>query len=304
MTKPIMGICMALLAGCGSLPMVDVPSPNQNHRIQHLVLHFTALPFDESMRLLTQATDRPVSAHYLVPEPGDATYPHRDLRIYRLVSEDRRAWHAGRSYWGGKQALNDSSIGIEIVNQSHCKSSDPDAEVQTPEMQTCTLPDFPKQQIDLVIRLSLDILARHPDIDAVDVVGHGDIAPTRRIDPGPKFPWKRLFDHGIGAWYDEETVREHRQRLESAPPSLRLIQRALRTYGYQLEETGENDLQTRYVVRAFQMHFRPSRTDGVVDVDTASILFALLEKYRPARIEEVLKKILDLPAATRGRQTD
>lgn len=298
MTRPILGLCMVLLAGCRSLPVVDVPSANQNDRIKYLVFHFTALPFDESIRVLTERTERPVSAHYLVPEPGDPTYPHQDLRIYRLVPEERRAWHAGRSYWRRKQALNDSSIGIEIVNQSHCESSDPEAEVQTPEIQNCTLPDFSEQQIDLVIRLALDILARNPEIEAVDVVGHGDIAPLRRIDPGPKFPWKRLFDHGIGAWYDDETVLEYRQRLASAPPSLRLIQRGLRAYGYQLEVTGENDLQTRYVVRVFQMHFRPARTDGQVDAETASILFALLEKYRP----EALQEILDfLPEEGAGR---
>lgn len=291
MTKPIFGICMALLAGCGSLPMVDMPSPNQNSRINYLVLHFTALPFDESLRLLTQRTERPVSSHYLVPEPGDASYPLQDLRIYRLVPEDRRAWHAGRSSWGGKQSLNDSSIGIEIVNQSHCESSNPEAEIQTPEMQTCTLPEFPEQQIDLVIRLSLDILARNPEIDAVDVVGHGDIAPMRRFDPGPKFPWKRLYDHGIGAWYDHNTVREYHRRFVSTPPSPGLIQRGLRAYGYQVEETGEYDLQTRYVVRVFQMHFRPSLTDGLVDAETTAILFALLEKYRPGRLRENL----DLP---------
>lgn len=289
MTKPIFGVCLALLTGCATLPMVDVASANQNSRIQHLVIHFTSLPFDESMHRLTQRTDRPVSVHYLVPELGDPTYPRQDLQIYRLVPESRRAWHAGSSFWGGRRALNGSSIGIEIVNQSHCESSDPEAEIQTPEMQTCTLLEFPEPQIDLVIQLARDILARHPDIGAVDVVGHSDIAPTRRLDPGPKFPWKRLFDHGIGAWYDEETLLKYRRRFKGVPPSLELIQRGLRAYGYQVEETGQNDVQTRFAVRAFQMHFRPSGTDGLVDEETASILFALLEKYRPQALNEILE---------------
>lgn len=288
--KPILGLCLMLLTGCGSLPVVDVPSQNQNSRIQYLVLHFTAQPFDESMRLLTQRTDRPVSAHYLVPEPGDPTYPHRELNIYRLVPESQRAWHAGRSTWGRKQSLNDASIGIEIVNRSQCTSSDPDAAVQTPEMQTCTWLDYSEEQIALVIRLLQDILARHPDIDAMDVVAHSDIAPDRRLDPGPKFPWQRLHDHGIGAWYDDSTVDTYRQRFADTPPSLGLIQRGLRAYGYGLEDTGEHDLRTRFVVRAFQMHFRPSRMDGVVDVDTAAILFALLEKYRPRSLRELLEE--------------
>lgn len=289
MRKLITGICMTLLAGCASLPIVDVPSANQNARINYLVFHFTSLPFEESMRLLTQRTERPVSVHYLVPELADATYPRNELRVHRLVHEDRRAWHAGKSSWDGKQALNDTSIGIEIVNRSHCESSDPEAEVQTPEMQTCTFLDFPAEQIELVIRLSKSILARHPNIDPIDIVGHSDIAPARRLDPGPKFPWKRLYDQGIGAWYDAETVLKHRQRFDIDPPSLELIQRGLHAYGYEIEESGENDVETRFVVRAFQMHFRPSRIDGLVDNDTASILFALLEKYRRRAFDEILE---------------
>ena len=278
------------LTGCGSLPMEEVESANQNSRIQHLVLHFTSEPFDESMRLLTQRTDRPVSVHYLVPEPGDPTYPDREPRIYRLVPEERRAWHAGQSYWRGKRGLNDSSIGIEIVNRSRCESSDPDAEIQTPEMQTCTFEEFPEAQIELTLRLVRDILDRHPEIGAVDMVGHSDIAPTRRLDPGPTFPWKRFYDHGIGAWYDDETVLKYRRRFDNeGAPSLAVVQQALAAYGYEIEATGDNDLQTRFVVRAFQTHFRPSTMDGNVDLETASILFALLEKYRPSRLEELLQ---------------
>ena len=290
MTRPIPGLLLVLLTGCASLPMIDVPSANQNSRIQYLVLHYTSLPFDESLRLLTQRTGRPVSVHYLIPEPGEMSRAGRDLRIHRLVPEHRRAWHAGKSYWGGKHGLNDASIGIEIVNRSRCESSDPEAEIQTPEMQRCTLLDFPEAQIDLVIRLSKEILARNPDIDAIDVVGHSDIAPMRRSDPGPGFPWKRLFDHGIGAWFDDETVRDHQQRIESGPPlPLEQIQRGLGALGYRIDPTGENDVPTRFVVRAFQMHFRPARTDGLVDAQTTAILFALLEKYRPRALHEILE---------------
>ena len=291
MTRSILSLCLVFLAGCAALPMVEVASANQNGRVQYLVFHFTTVPFDESMRLLTQRTERPVSAHYLVPEPGDPTYPHRRLKIFKLVPEDQRAWHAGRSFWGGRRWLNGPSIGIEIVNQSRCESREPDAEVQTPEMQDCTWREFPDGQIDRVVRLTQDILERHPGIDAVDVVGHSDVAPTRRLDPGPLFPWKRLYEQGIGAWYDDDTAAAYLSRFKDDPPSLELVQRALRAYGYELDATGKLDLQTRFVVRAFQMHFRPTSFDGRIDPESTAILFALLEKYRPRALNDLLKEL-------------
>lgn len=274
-----------LLAACSSIPIVDVPSANQNTRINHLVIHFTSEDFAESLRLLSQKTDRPVSVHYLVPEPGDPTYGDRRLRVYRLVEEDRRAWHAGVSYWDGADVLNDTSIGIEIVNRSACVDSNPEAPESTPEDQHCTFLDFPEEQIDLVVRLVKDIAARNPDIDPVDVIGHGDIAPGRRVDPGPKFPWKRLYDEGVGAWYDDDTVMKYRQRFKSGLPSAFEVQEALARYGYAVEPTGELDPQTRFVLRSFQMHFRPSSYSGAIDSETAAILYALNEKYRPEEDE-------------------
>ena len=182
--------------------------------------------------------------------------------------------------------MNNSSIGIEIVNRSRCEPIDPDAE-PTPENQECTFLDFPEAQIELVIRLATDILERNPDIDPIDVVGHGDIAPGRRLDPGPKFPWRRLYDNGIGAWYDEDTVARYRAAFETELPDIGTLQRALAALGYHIEETGDNDVQTRFVVRALQMHFRPAQWNGRMDAETAAILFALLEKYRPEAFEEL-----------------
>jgi N-acetylmuramoyl-L-alanine amidase len=273
--------------------MVDVPSDNQRSRINFLVLHFTSEHFAESLRLLTQRTERPVSVHYLVPEPGDETYPHDSIRVYRLVPELRRAGHAGTSYWAGTQSLNSSSIGIEIVNRSTCVSDDPGAEIQTPEQQTCTFLEFPEAQIELVVRLAKDILGRNPDINPVDVIGHGDIAPDRRLDPGPKFPWKRLYENGIGAWPDDEAVARYRRQFAAHPVDIALIQRALAAYGYQVDETRENDPQTRFAVRAFQMHFRPDGYSGQADAETAPILFALLEKYRPGAVGQLLQMDTD-----------
>lgn len=274
------------LAACAPYPVVDDPSRYQQSRITHLVLHFTSEHFERSLELLTGRGDTRVSVHWLVPEPGDETYPYDDLRVYRLVPEERRAWHAGRSYWAGAAALNASSIGIEIVNRSAC-TEDPDAGLPTPETQVCTWLPFADAQVDLVIRLAADILERNPDIEPFDVVGHGDIAPTRRVDPGPLFPWKRLYDAGIGAWFDDDTAALWRQRFEAEPPSLAHLQRAFRAWGYDLDDTGDNDVATRFVVRAFQMHFRPAVHDGIADPETAAILFALLEKYRPAQLRRI-----------------
>ena len=271
------------LAACSPLRFVDVESETQSSRIDYLVIHFTSTDFAESMRVLTQRTERPVSAHYLVPERGDPTYPRRRLRVHRLVDEQWRAWHAGQSYWRGEEALNGSSIGIEIVNQSGCIATDPGSEPGTPQ-DRCQFHDFDAEQIDLVIELALDILDRHPRIDPVDVVGHADIASNRRLDPGPTFPWRTLYEHGIGAWYDDETVAGYRERFEAAQPDLVLLQRGLNLYGYDIEDTGEYDGQTRVVLRAFQMHFRPSDWSGQPDAETAAIVFALLEKYRPAAL--------------------
>jgi N-acetylmuramoyl-L-alanine amidase len=261
--------------------MHDAPSANHNSRIQYLVLHFTSEHFAESLRLLTQRTERPVSVHYLVPETGDDTYERNALVIHRLVPEERRAWHAGRSYWAGADALNDTSIGIEIVNRSACVNNDPEAEEPTPEDQSCTFFDYPEEQLALVIELAKDILERNPEIDPVDVIGHADIAPTRRVDPGPRFPWKRLYDEGVGAWYDNDTAMRYRQRFKGGLPGIAEVQRALNRYGYAIEATGELDVETRFVLRTFQMHFRPEITSGEADAETLAILYALNEKYRP-----------------------
>ena len=276
------------LAACGGLRFVDVPAANQSSRVDYLVIHFTGEDFAESMRLLTERTGNPVSAHYVVPESADATYPRRRLRVYRLVDEQQRAWHAGESYWHGDTALNARSIGIEVVNRSQCVDIAPDLESRTPENQTCMFHEYEPEQLELVMALARDILDRYPRIDPVDVVGHADIAPGRRVDPGPKFPWRMLYEHGIGAWYDEETVSKYLSRFVARPPELALLQRALEAYGYQVQDSGVYDPQTRFVLRAFQMHYRPSNWSGQADAETAAILFALIEKYRPAELIDLL----------------
>lgn len=276
--------CLALLGACAGSDFVDMPSRNHNSRVNYLVIHHTSENFADSLEILTQSEERPVSSHYLVPEAGDPTYEDRRLKVYQLVPESRRAWHAGVSYWGGEETLNDRSIGIEIVNKAYCVDRDPDAESVTLDDRLCFFPDFSDQQMTLLIELVRGILERHPDIDPIDIVGHSDIAPDRKVDPGPRFPWQVLHQNGIGTWYDDETMLEYWRRFQDAMPPTAAVQKALHDYGYRIEQTGVVDEQTRLVLRAFQMRFRPSRVNMTIDAETAAILFALIEKYRPGEI--------------------
>ena len=292
MKKVIAVFLLALaLASCSSTGIVDAPSRNQNGRVNHLVLHFTTANFADSLSILTTPSVNPVSAHYLIPEPGDASYPEKRLRVFKLVDENRRAWHAGLSYWGGETALNDTSIGIEIVNRSYCVEStdfgSPDADLVRP----CFYPDYSPAQISLLIDLAINILRRHPEIDPVNVVGHADVAPARKVDPGPRFPWQALHRAGIGAWFDDDSFLRYRQEFLTGMPDVATVQSALSAYGYNIEQTGVLDAQTRFVLRAFQMHFRPSGVTMDIDVETVAALFALLEKYRLNELDEILKRL-------------
>lgn len=280
----------ALLAGCGEPRVWNVPSANHNSRIQHLVLHFTSENHQESLRLLTQRTDAPVSAHYLVPDPRDPGWGRDDVVVLRLVPEERRAWHAGRSHWAGTTALNDSSIGIEIVNVSRCETPAGMNVVQDPEERDCVFQPYDERQIEALIALVQGILERHPDIDPEDVVGHADITPGRRVDPGPLFPWARLHEAGIGVWYEPEQVMRIRAALDPDDLEAAQVQRALAAWGYGVEITGFFDATTRFALEAFQMHFRPQRHDGVADAETVAILHALLERYRPGRYAALARR--------------
>lgn len=280
---------VGLLTGCAASTMVDAPSRNQNSRVNYLVIHFTTENFRDSLALLTEPSGNSVSAHYLIPEPFDDSNPNEKLKVHKLVHENRRAWHAGTSYWAGEEALNDRSIGIELVNRSYCVEDSNNDESAEEDSAHCFYPDFASSQIELLIALASRILQRHPEIDPVDVVGHADIAPDRKVDPGPRFPWQALHRAGIGAWYDDDTMLAYRQRFDAALPPTSAVQKALRVYGYRIEVSDEYDRQSRQVVRAFQMHFRPSAVTAEIDRDTAAILFALIEKYRNDALDELLE---------------
>jgi N-acetylmuramoyl-L-alanine amidase len=191
-----------------------------------------------------------VSAHYLVEEDG---------RIFRLVPEERRAWHAGASYWRGRRNLNGDSIGIEIVNPGHEWGYRP----------------FPEAQIASVIELASDIRTRWT-IEDRDIVGHADVAPTRRDDPGELFPWKRLAEAGHGIWAEAPAAPGAPVGEGEEGAAVFALQAGFTRLGYDLPPSGRFDADTAAVVRAFQRHWRPGRVDGIADGETRARLIALL----------------------------
>jgi len=235
-----------------------VPSPNFNDRAggppDMILLHYTGMQTgDAALERLTSAESK-VSSHYVVFEDG---------RIVQCVLEDKRAWHAGVSYWAGETDINSRSIGVEIVNPGH----------------EFGYPDFPRRQIAAVIVLCKGILTRCGPISPDRVLAHSDVAPSRKQDPGEKFPWELLADSGVGHWVRAAPLNVPGMTIapgEQGEPVARL-QRMLRDYGYGVEETGVYDDATRDVVTAFQRHFRQARVDGIADPSTLLTLRALID---------------------------
>ncbi|WP_250499562.1 N-acetylmuramoyl-L-alanine amidase [Caballeronia sp. GAWG1-5s-s] len=238
---------------------------NADSRVRFLVMHYTEI--DEA-RSLAVLTGDEVSVHYVVPDAP--RIENGEPVVYQLVPEDKRAWHAGQSYWQGATELNASSIGIENVNLGP---------IDTPAGRTWQ--PYPPAQVDALVKLSRDIVERY-GIPPTRVVGHSDIAPQRKIDPGPLFPWRTLYEAGIGAWPDDATVAAHLAgRDPKAPCDVRALQEKLKRYGYDVATDGVLDERTRRVFGAFQMHFRPSDYAGDADAQTDAIAQALLDKYFP-----------------------
>jgi N-acetylmuramoyl-L-alanine amidase len=239
-----------------------------NRRVRFLVMHYTAVDFAASVRAL--AGYGAVSAHYLVPDPNDKTYfaaGFNDMRIFNLVNENERAWHAGVSSWAGRSNLNDTAIGIEVVNLASDNGG------------AFVFPPYNPAQIDAIKELAINIIQRYPDISPVNVVGHSDIAPGRKSDPGAAFPWKVLYEAGVGAWFNEETKNKYVEQFSYSLPSKDNIIEMLKRYGY---DTSGSRSDTGYaqLIRALQLHFRPCNYSGKLDAETAAILYALVEKYK------------------------
>ena len=253
MKKIFSVIIFALLAGCAT-PYIDrsYTSIGQDSRAQFLILHYTHVDFPTSLKLLTEGQ---VSSHYLVN--------NNPPTIYRLVDENRRAYHAGVSYWKGATQLNASSIGIEIVNRGYDDS--PAGRIWY---------DYPQDQIDAVIALVRKIVKDH-DIKPERILGHSDIAPGRKVDPGPRFPWKQLADAGLILWPNANMVAEKQAVFAQQLPDVLWFQQKLGVHGFAVPLNGELDKQTQDTMSAFQMKYRQARFDGIPDAETAALLEVL-----------------------------
>jgi N-acetylmuramoyl-L-alanine amidase len=221
------------------MTIIDTPSPNFDERklgISMIVLHYTGMPDAQSAIDRLRDPAAKVSAHYLVAEDGT---------ILRMVAEDKRAWHAGKSRWRGIEDINSASIGIEIVNPGH----------------EFGYPPFPEEQIDALLPLVAEIKERH-GITRGNVVGHSDIAPARKQDPGELFPWNRLA----------------RLRLALPRPTRNLMDPLWTDAGFliALERFGYDVADKLAAVVAFQRRYRPELLDGEIDGECRSILLALL----------------------------
>src|SRR5881227_3192782 len=238
-----------------------IPSPNHGERNKGrqpdiIVLHYTGMPDVEGAIAQLCSAGTEVSAHYIVLEDG---------RIVQCVPEARRAWHAGVSSWSGEDDINSCSIGIEIVNRGH----------------DWGYPEFPLRQIAAVIALCRGIMLRRK-VPAHRVLGHSDVAPARKKDPGEKFPWHSLANSGVGHWVQPAPiVRGEPLKLGSISDDVAGLQAALAKYGYNIPTHGKFDGPTMEVVTAFQRHFRPARVDGIADHSTISTLHALLASLPP-----------------------
>ena len=221
------------------LRFVECRSPNFDARgaaVDMLVLHYTGMrTAEEALARLCDPAAK-VSAHYTID---------RDGRVYRHVPEEMRAWHAGVSYWAGETNVNARSIGIELVNPGHEFGYVP----------------FSEAQIAALIDLAHGIRERH-DIPSARVIGHSDIAPARKDDPGELFPWRELSEYGLGTWPNGK-----------AAPLTKPFETALARFGYGVPPTVDVPLEK--VITAFQRHFRPSRVDGIADDECRSLVAGL-----------------------------
>ncbi|NQV54662.1 MAG: N-acetylmuramoyl-L-alanine amidase [Rhodospirillales bacterium] len=223
------------------MQIIDHPSPNFGPRptdtpIDMLVLHYTGMK--SAVEALSRMCDpaAEVSAHYLIDEDG---------AVYHLVEEGARAWHAGISMWQGRSDLNDRSIGIELQNPGH----------------EFGYRDFPAAQMAALIQLSADIVSRN-SIPAGHVVGHSDIAPGRKMDPGERFDWQALAGGGVGMW-PSDNARAGAADAEDTADQL-------------MAELGYDTRDRAAAIAAFQRHFRPALIDGKADAETLALMAALL----------------------------
>lgn len=237
---------------CSVQPAVNFGDRAGQVEADILLLHYTGMETSDAALDWLCREESGVSCHYFVYEDG---------RIFQMVSEEKRAWHAGKSSWQGEVDTNSRSIGIEIANPGHSGG----------------YPDFPRVQIDAVIELCKDILERNPAILPQNVLAHSDVAPGRKHDPGEKFPWQLLHENGVGHFVKEDAGLRggFLQRGDNGEP-VAALQAMLCLYGYGIEISGEFDQVTHDCIFAFQQHFRQSNVDGIADGSTLYILSELI----------------------------
>ncbi len=246
----------------GDLPIECRPSPNHGERrgercggrqVDMLLLHYTGMESAEGALSWLCNPVSGVSAHYFVFEDG---------RLAQMVAETERAWHAGKSFWAGEADTNSCSVGIEIANPGHAGGS----------------PEFPARQMAAVIDLCRDILSRH-QIPQWRVLGHSDVAPGRKQDPGEKFDWPGLARAGIGLWpgpVEAGVAKDPSVNLDGTGKVVRNFQEKLAAFGYGIDVTGQLDTPTKTIVRAFHLHYRPDRVDKPFDNISMVMLNRLL----------------------------
>lgn len=229
--------------------------------IDAIVLHYTGMGTGEQAEDWLCDPASGVSSHYVV---------HEDGRVVQLVREADRAWHAGIGCWHGERDMNSVSVGIEIVNAGHRDWPD--------GAETGVLEPFPPEQIAAVIALCRDVMARWR-VPTERVVGHSDLAPRRKRDPGEAFPWGVLAAAGIGRMVEPSPIRGGRflARGEAGEP-VAALQAMLAMIGFECEPSGTYCEGTETTVRAFQRHWRPARIDGVADASTIETLHRLLSE--------------------------
>jgi N-acetylmuramoyl-L-alanine amidase len=251
------------------LPIVEAPSPNSDQRRSPpdmLLLHYTGMQSAEAAVARLRDPEARVSAHYVVDEDGT---------VLRLVPEERRAWHAGKSWWRGETDINAISIGIEIVNPGH----------------EFGYRDFSEAQIASVIVLIDEIRARW-SIEDARILAHSDVAPARKQDPGERFPWKRLAAHRQGLWFEPapERIAALGSPLTIGDRGLgvHVLQAGLHRLGYEPLPDGQYTEETRITVEAFQRHWRPSKVDGIADGETRATLMGVLQRATVESVTGVL----------------
>lgn len=243
------------------MDVISSLSPNFDERapgkaIDMLVLHYTGMETMAAALSRMLDMNAKVSAHYMIDEDG---------ALHRLVDEERRAWHAGVSYWAGERDINSVSIGIELVNPGHAYPG-----------YVGGYRAFPEAQMTTLIDLAREIMGRH-HIPPARVLGHSDVAPARKTDPGELFDWDRLAAEGLAVMPAKRQAGDGPDlKRGDAGEGVRVLQQRLGQVGYEIEVTGVYDEQTELVVTAFQRHFRRTQVDGVADGETRGCLNTLL----------------------------